>query len=970
MLHAMKRFIACSILLATTALAVAEPLPLIDVAMGVDILNAKLNDAELSNVAGDRGQVLEMTTGEGGEYPGIELAAPGGAWDLSAYNAVEVDLVNAGAAPTRVHARVDNPGDWRKNPWSINAISLKPGEAKTLKVAFGRSYGNPGFELDPAKVKQIVIFAEKPKQPATIRITAIRAVGQGATTNPAATQPATAPTAAATATSTTAATSEAILDFDGDTDVSAFYGDSAEFAVVEANDGKALEVSFTGGDYPAVQMKRAEGPWDLSSAKGLSAEVTNTSPHAARVHLRVDNPGDWRKQPWNTDAQTVKPGETKTIKVTFGKSYGNPGFALDASKVSQVVVFTEKPKPGTKILVDNVRPITGDAAGAAPASASTAAAAPAEPAADAVAPAGSGVLYGFDDAASLTTVRGQGAKVEHTTDGGGALRAIFASGESYPGVHLEAPQGAWNLSNYAGVQVDITNPNSFGVTAALRVDNPGDWSKNQWNAEKLHIKAGQTQTVRVKFGQSWGAPGFSLNPARVARCLVYLERPKDGTTLVVDNLKAYGQATVREADTVDLDGNLFDFGGDFILDGRVEERGATAALESGKLVATFDSGEQWPAVYLKPLAKKWDLALFESIEVQVSNVGTGKARVMARVDNPGADGTKNCNTEAITLDAGQTQTLKVTFGKSWGNAGFALDPSNVVGVLVMVDQPKQQYRIAIDDVKANRRQWAELPAWIGTRPPVDGDWVPTLQEEFDSAALDETKWTPRLVWDGPNPAETQRYLEENVQVRDGKLVITCEKNPGHQYDDPKLPTRQYATGAVTSLDKWTQTYGYFEARIKRPSARGLWPAFWMMPDRGAASGKDIWGRRDTSNGGMEIDIWEHLTEWGPNRYNIAAHWDGYDKDHKQWGNAHVYHLPTQDGWHHYGLLWEPGKLTWFCDGRKVAEWANERVTSLPAYLKFTVQMGNWATSNVDDAALPDEFQIDYVRAWQLRERVR
>lgn len=182
---------------------------------------------------------------------------------------------------------------------------------------------------------------------------------------------------------------------------------------------------------------------------------------------------------------------------------------------------------------------------------------------------------------------------------------------------------------------------------------------------------------------------------------------------------------------------------------------------------------------------------------------------------------------------------------------------------------------------------------------------------------------------------------------------------------PDLERRTYATGAVTSLDKWTQRYGYFEARIKRPTARGLWPAFWMMPDRGAGNG-DIWVRRSTNNGGMEIDIWEHLTEWGPHRYNVAAHWDGYGKEHKQWGNSHIYHLPTEDGWHTYGLLWEPGKLTWFADGRKVAEWKDDQVTDVPLYLKFTVQMGNWATTDVDEAALPDYFQIDYVRAWQLR----
>jgi beta-glucanase (GH16 family) len=70
------------------------------------------------------------------------------------------------------------------------------------------------------------------------------------------------------------------------------------------------------------------------------------------------------------------------------------------------------------------------------------------------------------------------------------------------------------------------------------------------------------------------------------------------------------------------------------------------------------------------------------------------------------------------------------------------------------------------------------------------------------------------------------------------------------------------------------------------------------------------------------------------------------------------------------LLWEPGKLTWFVDGIKKVEFENERVGSVPAYLMLNVQMGGWATKDVEEAKLPDAMQVDYVRAWQLKERVK
>jgi len=144
----------------------------------------------------------------------------------------------------------------------------------------------------------------------------------------------------------------------------------------------------------------------------------------------------------------------------------------------------------------------------------------------------------------------------------------------------------------------------------------------------------------------------------------------------------------------------------------------------------------------------------------------------------------------------------------------------------------------------------------------------------------------------------------------------------------------------------------------------------MMPDRGPGSGNDEWSCRSTGKGAMEIDILEHLTEWGPGRNNVALHWDGYEADHKSWGTNQLYFGPTPDGWHNFGLLWEPGKFTWFIDGKKVVEYANERVSNVPSYLKLNVQMGGWATKDVDLAKLPDFLKVDHVRAWQLKSRLK
>lgn len=294
----------------------------------------------------------------------------------------------------------------------------------------------------------------------------------------------------------------------------------------------------------------------------------------------------------------------------------------------------------------------------------------------------------------------------------------------------------------------------------------------------------------------------------------------------------------------------------------------------------------------------------------------------------------------------------------------------ITAFAVTILNPQPGAVVEWEGVTASAGPVAMLPAWAGTRPPLDGDWVSVFADEFNGTALDTTHWTPRLPWIGPIPWELQRYNDKNVNVRDGCMVIHCEKQTGHLYDNSAWPARDYTTGAVTTYDKWSMHYGYVEARLKVPQALGLWPAFWTMPDRGAVvDGKPLTKnqRRDTSGDGMEMDIMEHLCRFGPFRYNIAGHWDGYGKEHKSVGTSRIYSQPDAEGFFTAGLLWEPGKLTWYCNSQPVGTWSDARVGSAPASLKFTVQMGGWAGYEVDDSALPDDFKIDWVRVWQRKK---
>lgn len=786
------------------------------------------NGAEVSFEEEAGAKVLKIAFPGGGGYPGVDFPAPDASWDLSAFGGVSANVTNAGASNLGVTLRVENAGDWRQSPWNSNVVWLKPGASGTVVVNFGESFGKPGFKLNASAVTKLKIFATEPKQDGAILVHDIKAVGSPAQAQAAPSSPVKSATAGSKPTAATpAGAGTPLLDFASLDAGTLKTENAAAVAVVDDAGAKAVELTFPASQgYPGVDFEEG-GPWDLSAYAGVEVVVENKGSGKVGFNVRVDNPGDWKKSPWNTETVWLEPGAVKTASVTFGQSFGRPGYALDASRVSKVKVFANPSSAEGKLIIRSIQPFgtagerpVADASSVAPEPGKLLPPAPDNP----NAPSIGGELFPLEGQPNLSKLQTQNVKVSlDTASGAPAIKAEFAP-DNYPNVKFPCAGLGWNLQAFSGVQVELTNKGPAKVRAALRVDNPGDWKLEPWNTQMSYVEPGETKVLQLIFGQDGGAPGFDLDPTRITGIQVFLERPKQPTTLLIRDLKAFGSGSER-----------------------------------------------------------------------VSNTALTKP--------------------------------------------------------------------------ADRNVPVTPPDWLGQRPPVPGDWVQTLNENFDGDTLDAKLWTPRFPWDGPQPGQLQRYVPENVTVKDGKLRIKAEKLAGHENNDSSLGRREYTSGLVQSYDKWAQRYGYFEARVKLPTARGLWPAFWMMPDRGRESGLEMWKRRDTGDGAMEIDILEHLCEWGPGRNNVAVHWDGYGSDHKQWGSTHVYFGPTPDGWHNFGLLWEPGKLTWFIDGKKVMEWENERVSNVASYLKLNIQMGGWAAKDVDLSKLPDVMEVEFVRAWQLKDRL-
>lgn len=561
---------------------------------------------------------------------------------------------------------------------------------------------------------------------------------------------------------------------------------------------------------------------------------------------------------------------------------------------------------------------------------------------------------------------------------------------SYPGVNIPAPGAAWDLSAFGHVEARLTNLGAKPVSITLRVDNAGDWSNNPFNAEAIPLKPGASGTVTTIFGFSYGRqPGFELKPAAVVNLLIFATKSPEPQSFRIDWIAAAGPAGEKppvnpnNIRVTPAGGMIFGTGAAIDAAKQIEAKGAQATLTPGNppalRIAFAKSPRGGATVKLKPAEGRWDLRDCLELRLRLRNGGTAPLTPRVRVESN--MGMTDWIDAAAPLAPGAAQEIAVPFinprpwlglqnssdRTSWnGQPGTGNKVSNdsVAAVAFSVARPEPGAVLEVTEVRAGLPPSPALPEWLGQRPPVEGDWVKTFDDEFDGAAIDQTKWaiTGPNYWD-----KASHWSKNNILVDRGVARMRYEKKTGFHNDDPKEKSTPYASALLETYGKWTQRYGYFEARMKLPTAPGLWPAFWMMPDRGAALGTQG-KRQDTGNGGMEFDIMEHLTRWGGMRYNIAMHWDGYSKGkHKQNGSALTYVQPDKDGFITAGLLWLPGVAVFYGNGREVGRWEDPRICTVPCDMMFTLPQGGWDNSRLEDGKLPDDFTIDYVRAWQRKD---
>jgi len=212
----------------------------------------------------------------------------------------------------------------------------------------------------------------------------------------------------------------------------------------------------------------------------------------------------------------------------------------------------------------------------------------------------------------------------------------------------------------------------------------------------------------------------------------------------------------------------------------IEARDAKVGLRDSWLQVATGHKQPWPGITLKAPKGSWNLTAFGHVAVDVRNLGAQPVEVSCRVDNPGADGAKNCVTGHVSLQPNEQKTLVVPLmrrmppelrGKLFGMRGYpggwldegGIDPARIEKVLVFVARPKLDHRFEIANLRAGGEPPPGLPADDKKLFPlidafgqfIHKDWPGKIHSLEDFAAREKAELADLAAH--PGPADWDQY---------------------------------------------------------------------------------------------------------------------------------------------------------------------------------------------------------------------
>jgi beta-glucanase (GH16 family) len=208
---------------------------------------------------------------------------------------------------------------------------------------------------------------------------------------------------------------------------------------------------------------------------------------------------------------------------------------------------------------------------------------------------------------------------------------------------------------------------------------------------------------------------------------------------------------------------------------------------------------------------------------------------------------------------------------------------------------------------------------------------------------------------GNNELQYYTNSADNVVVQNGYLIITAKKE--------SLGGANYTSARLKTKVNFEQKYGRFEARIKLPTGKGLFPAFWMLGSNFDQVGWPQCG---------EIDIMEYIGS-KPTEVFGTIHGPGFSAGNSISKKYSLLNSRFDTGFHVFGVEWTANHINWYIDDvlysqikrgdveNKGGEWVFDN--SFFMLLNLAVG-GNLPGSPDTNTNFPQRMIVDYVRVYQ------
>lgn len=255
--------------------------------------------------------------------------------------------------------------------------------------------------------------------------------------------------------------------------------------------------------------------------------------------------------------------------------------------------------------------------------------------------------------------------------------------------------------------------------------------------------------------------------------------------------------------------------------------------------------------------------------------------------------------------------------------------------------------------------------------PANGDaklgYTLEFSDEFDGAALDQTKWFPHMLphWSSLKAAAARLELGGGVL----KLLIEADQQPwlagadrashlqtahysgvkGSQVGQFRYDSNFVVTADIEMIKNYTPQFGYFETRLKAVPIVGYHVALWMIGFDEAESGEI----RIFEIHGGNISTTQSRIDYGVLAWNDPQLKDECFEDLLQIDAAEF---------HIYAVEWTPTHIDFFVDNVKLR--TIHQSPNYPMQFMLGVYERPYEVIKGEQAPFPRVCEVDYLRGYQ------